>query len=110
MAVKTMLTLGDDNFDKAVLESPMPVVVDFWATWCGPCRLMEPIVDSLARDYDGRIAVGKLNVDENPRTAERFGIRSIPTLLLFKDGKVVDSSIGLTDRAQLAGLVEKHAA
>ena len=110
MAANNTLTFGDGNFDKVVLESPTPVLVDFWAAWCGPCRVMASTVDSLASDYAGRLAVGTLNVDENPQTAERFGIRSIPTLLLFKDGKVVDSTVGLVDRAQLTKLVEEHVA
>ena len=110
MAANHTLTFGDGNFHKAVLESPTPVLVDFWAAWCGPCRVMASTVDSLASDYAGRLAVGTLNVDENPQTAERFGIRSIPTLLLFKDGKVVDSTVGLVDRAQLTKLVEEHVA
>ena len=110
MAAKKTLTFTDDDFDTSVLESPTPVLVDFWAAWCGPCRLMGPTVDTLASDYDGRVGVGKLNVDENPQTAERLGIRSIPTLLLFKDGKVVESAVGLADKAKLTELVEKYVA
>ena len=110
MAAKKTLTIGDGNFEKVVLESPTPVLVDFWAPWCGPCRVIAPTVDSLASDYEGRVAVGKLNVDENPQTAERFGIRSIPTLLLFKDAKVVGSAVGLADKARLMKLVEEHVA
>ena len=108
MATNTTLTFSDGDFNKSVLESRTPVLVDFWAAWCGPCHVMAPTVDSLANDYEGRVGVGKLNVDENPATAERFGIRSIPTLLLFKEGKVVDGAIGVADKARLTELVEKH--
>ncbi len=108
MAMNSTLTFTDSDFDTSVLESPTLVLVDFWAAWCGPCRVMAPMVDSVATDYSGRVGVGKLNVDENPETAERFGIRSIPTLLLFKDGKVVESAIGVAHKAQLTELVEKH--
>ena len=108
MATNSTLTFTDSDFDTSVLESPTPVLVDFWAAWCGPCRVMAPMVDSVAIDYEGRVGVGKLNVDENPETAERFGIRSIPTLLLFKDGKVVESVVGVSHKAQLTELVEKH--
>ncbi len=108
MATNSTLTFTDGDFDTSVLESPTPVLVDFWAAWCGPCRVMAPTVDSVATDYEGRVGVGKLNVDENPETAERFGIRSIPTLLLFKDGKVVESVVGVSHKAQLTELVEKH--
>ncbi len=110
MAASKTLTFGDGNFDKVVLESPTPVLVDFWAAWCGPCRAIAPTVDSLASDYAGRVAVGKLNVDENPQTAARFGIRSIPTLLLFKDGKVVESAVGLADKARLTELLGQYVA
>lgn len=110
MAAANTLMFTDTNFDQAVLRSPTPVLVDFWAAWCGPCRVMAPTVDSLASDYEGRVAVGKLNVDENPKTAERFGIRSIPSLLLFKDAKVVGSAVGLADKARLMKLVEEHVA
>ncbi len=110
MTAEKTLTFGDENFDKDVLESPTLVVVDFWAGWCGPCRLMAPTVDAIANEFDGRVAVGKLDVDENPQTADRYGIRSIPTLLVFKDGQVVESTVGLTDRARLTKLIEKHAA
>ncbi len=110
MAAKNTLTFTDGDFEKSVLKSATPVLVDFWAAWCGPCRLMAPTIDSLASDYDGRVGVGKLNVDENPETAERFGIRSIPTLLLFKDGKVVESAVGLADKTRLTELVEKYVA
>ena len=108
MATNNTLTFTDGDFNKSVLDSPTPVLVDFWAAWCGPCRVMAPTVESLADEYEGRVGVGKLNVDENPETAERFGIRSIPTLLLFKAGKVVDGAIGVADKARLTELVEKH--
>ena len=83
-------------------------MVDFWAEWCGPCRLVAPTVEALASDFSGRIIVGKLNVDENPLTAGRFGIRSIPTLLVFKGGQVVDSVIGLANKPRLQAVLEKH--
>ena len=82
--------------------------MDFWAEWCGPCRRLAPIVDSLASDLDGRVVVGKLNVDENPGTAGRFSVRGIPTLLLFKSGELVESVVGLADKEHLKGLIEKH--
>ncbi len=108
MDTNKTLTFSDDDFNTSVLESPTPVLVDFWAPWCGPCRVMAPTVGSLAEGYEGRVGVGTLNVDENPHTAERFGIRSIPTLLLFKEGKVVDGAIGVADKARLTELLEKH--
>ncbi len=110
MAAANVLNLADDTFDQMVLASPMPVFVHFWAPWCGPCVMMEPAIDSLANDFDGRVAVGKLNVDENPKTGERFGIRSIPTMLLFKNGAVVHRAIGLTHRSDLTRLLKRHAA
>ncbi|SVE28860.1 uncharacterized protein METZ01_LOCUS481714 [marine metagenome] len=100
-------TLSDSNFDESVIKSKVPVLVDFWAEWCGPCRMIAPTVETLAEDYQGKITVGKLNVDDNPNTAMQFGIRSIPTLLLFKDGDVVESIVGMADKAQLQAAVDK---
>jgi len=88
------LTFTDAEFDKDVLNSDVPVLVDFWAEWCGPCRMMGPTVDQVATDYAGRVKVGKLDVDANQQTAMRYNIRGIPTLLLFKGGKVVDQKVG----------------
>ena len=85
----------DGNFEESVLKSTQPVLVDFWAEWCGPCRMIAPTVEALAADYDGRVTVGKMNVDDNPATPGQYGVRSIPTLLLFKDGQVVESVVGL---------------
>ena len=101
-------TLTDSNFDESVLKSSVPVLVDFWAEWCGPCRMIAPTVEALASDYNGRVTIGKLNVDDNPNTAMQFGVRSIPTLLLFKNGEVVESVVGLTDKARLGALIDKH--
>ena len=101
-------TLSDSNFDESVIKSPTPVLVDFWAEWCGPCRMIAPTVEALAADYAGKVTVGKVNVDDNPNTAMRFGIRSIPTLLLFKDGEVVDSIVGLADKARLQAVIDQH--
>ena len=101
-------TLSDSNFDTSVIASGTPVLVDFWAEWCGPCRMIAPTLETLAADYAGRVVVGKVNVDHNPGTAQRFGIRSIPTLLLFKDGEVVESVVGVTDKARLEALIDQH--
>ena len=105
---ENLQTLTDGNFDESVIKSDVPVLVDFWAEWCGPCRMLAPTVEALATDYDGKVTVGKLNVDDNPGTAEQFGIRSIPTLLLFKGGQVVESVVGLADKSRLQAVIDKH--
>ena len=88
------IELTDDNFEQEVLKSDLPVLVDFWATWCGPCRMVGPIVDELAKEYAGKLKVGKLNVDSNGKTSIKYGIMSIPSLLFFKKGQVVDQMVG----------------
>ena len=108
MAGQNTLTFTDSSFDKDVLQAEVPVLVDFWAEWCGPCRMMTSTVDALAADYAGRLKVGKLNVDENGGTAMRFNIRGIPTLLLFKGGRIVEQVVGATGKAQLQKLIENH--
>jgi len=108
MASEHIQTFTDDNFDTGVLKAATPVLVDFWAEWCGPCRRLAPTVDALASDYDGRVTVGKLNVDENPNTAAQFSIRGIPTILIFKGGEIVESIVGLADKDHLKQLIDKH--
>lgn len=98
--------VNDNNFDQQVLKSSIPVVVDFWAVWCGPCRMIAPVVEELAIEYEGRVQFAKLNVDDNPRVATQFGIRSIPTLLVFKDGRPVDQIVGAVPRREVVKHVE----
>lgn len=102
------LEVNDSNFQKEVLESDKPVLVDFWAVWCGPCKMIAPHIDEVAKSYDDRIKVAKLDVDSNPKTAMQFGIRSIPTLLIFKGGQVAEQIIGAVSKSQLMQKVEAH--
>jgi thioredoxin 1 len=101
---KTII-LNDANFD-ATINSDKPVLVDFWAEWCGPCKMIGPVVEELAGDYEGKAVVGKLNVDENPSVTARYGIRSIPTLLVFKGGQIVDKQVGAVPKSVLAQKLE----
>jgi thioredoxin 1 len=100
------ITLTDDNFETEVLQSDLPVLIDFWAVWCGPCRMIAPAIEELAVEYEGRARVAKLDVDHNPRVAMEFGIRSIPTLLFVKDGRVVDQLVGAASKKMLASKLE----
>ena len=100
------IVLNDDNFSTEVLNASQPVLVDFWATWCGPCRMIAPIVQELSSEYEGRAKVGKLDVDAAQKTAAEFGIRSIPTLLIFKEGKVADQIIGAVPKRQITEKLE----
>ena len=101
-------TFTDSNFEESVLKSAGPILVDFWAPWCGPCMRLGPTVDALATEYVGRATVGKLNVDDNQDTASKFQIRGIPTLLIFKGGQVVESVVGLAQKDDLKKAIEKH--
>ena len=100
--------LNGSNFEKEILDSDMPVLVDFWATWCGPCRMIAPIVEQLAVKYDGKVKVGKVDVDECPEIAESFNISSIPTLIMFKDGKVAGQRIGGANMAVLEAFINEN--
>ncbi len=108
MASDKVLTLTNDNFKGEVLESSQPVLVDYWAPWCSPCRMIGPIVDELAGEYEGKIKVGKVNVDENREIAIEYGVMSIPTLIVFKDGKAVDRVVGFKSKNDLQTLLDKH--
>ncbi|OGP64264.1 MAG: thioredoxin [Deltaproteobacteria bacterium RBG_13_47_9] len=102
-----LLQVDDKNFTSEVLNSDLPVLVDFWATWCGPCRSISPIVEELAKEFTGRIKVTKLNVDESPATPSQYGVRGIPTLILFKEGKILDQIVGAVPKAKLKSMIEK---
>ena len=100
--------LTDDTFENDVLKSPMPVLVDFWADWCGPCKMIAPLLDEIAGEYKGRLKVAKLNIDQNNRTPPTFGIRGIPTLLLFKNGEVEATKVGALSKSQLVAFVDSN--
>jgi len=95
------ITITDDNFDTEVLKSDTPVLIDFWAVWCGPCRMIAPIVEELASEYSGKLKIGKLDVDNNQQSSIKYGVRSIPTLLIFKGGQLKDTIIGAIPKAQI---------
>jgi thioredoxin 1 len=98
----------DNSFEKDVVESQTPVLVDFWAPWCGPCKAIAPILEDLAQKYDGKLKIVKLDVDNNPATPPKFGVRGIPTLILFKDGQVQATQVGLLNKSELASFIDSH--
>ncbi|MHB8419480.1 MAG: thioredoxin [Myxococcales bacterium] len=107
MASENILELSDDNFKKEVLEADKPVLVDFWATWCMPCKAIAPVVEELAKSYSGKVKVGKMDIDHHQATPQSFGIRSIPTLLVFKGGKVVDQIVGAVPKGKIEDALRK---
>lgn len=107
MASEHVFETSDANFERDVLKSPVPALVDFWAVWCGPCRALAPTIDQLATDNQGKLRVFKVNTDDNPNAPAQYGVRGIPTVILFKDGQVVDQSVGVVSKANLQAMVNK---
>ena len=110
MSASNIVTLTDTNFKEEVLDSMMPVLVDFWAEWCGPCKMVAPILDDLATEYDGKMKIGKVNIDDFQGLASEYGVRAIPTLLIFKDGQVADQIVGLRTKRDFKSKLDKVAA
>ena len=106
--MSSVLEVSDSSFEQEVKQSELPVLVDFWAPWCGPCKTVSPIIDELAEDYKGRVKVVKVNTDENIKTAQEYRISGIPSLLVFKNGELVDQVVGAQKKVALAGLIDKH--
>ena len=100
--------INDDDFDNHVKNSNLPVLVDYWAEWCGPCKAIAPILDELAKDYEGKVNIAKLNIDNNQNTPAKYGIRGIPTLMLFKDGNVIDTKVGALSKSQLVAFLDSN--
>lgn len=107
MVEEAVVHVGDDDFEEVILKADRPALVDFWAPWCGPCRSLGPTVEALAVEYRDRIKVAKVNIDDNPRTAESYGVMSIPTLILFKEGKILDTLVGLVPKERLEAFIGK---
>ena len=103
-----IVQLTDDSFDTDVINASGLVLVDFWAEWCGPCKMIAPLLDAVAEGYEGKLTVGKLNIDQNPGTPPKYGIRGIPTLLLFKDGAIADTKVGALSKSQLEEFIDKN--
>ncbi len=103
-----MLQVTDDSFEDEVLNSEVPVLVDYWAEWCGPCRAIAPLLEVISREYESRLKVAKLNVDENPKTPPKYGIRGIPTLMIFKEGNVEGTKVGSLSKSQLVAFIDSH--
>ena len=104
--MSNIIHLSDDTFQKEVIESSIPVLVDYWAEWCGPCKMIAPILDDLVSEYDGKLKIAKLNIDENPQTPIKFGIRGIPTLMIFKDGNPEATKVGALSKSQLTAFID----
>ena len=104
--MSNIVHISDDTFQKEVIESNIPVLVDYWAEWCGPCKMIAPILDDLVSEYDGKLKIAKLNIDENPQTPTKFGIRGIPTLMIFKDGNPEATKVGALSKSQLTAFID----
>lgn len=105
---ESVLHLTDSDFKETVVKADVPILVDYWAEWCGPCKMIAPVLDEIATDYAGKLTVAKLNIDENPETPQHFGVRGIPTLMLFKDGEVEATKVGALTKTQLAEFIDSN--
>lgn len=103
-----IVQLSDDSFEPEVLKSDLPVLVDYWAEWCGPCKMIAPVLDGIADEYEGKLKIAKLNIDDNPATPPRYGIRGIPTLMIFKDGEVEATKVGAVSKSQLTAFIDSN--